>query len=286
MKKSVFYDHLIEACSQSGLPIEQVVSKIRDMGVDAVEINLTMLLNDEEHISRMLHENDLKISSIYEMYDWGNKPDPARAKVQVDTAAKYDAGRILVVPGFLSPMETRHLKKVSTYKEKLFDFMDHDKKIENMKRVLIEVTDYAMSKGVTVTLEDFDSDKAPYATSDELEWFMKNVDGLRLTFDCGNFAYSDEDASKAYQKLKDSIVHVHCKDRGIDPKMKKSLKNNRGLVTVPTGGGYLPLKKILTDLIRNGYHGYFVIEHFNAADQLVTIESSVKFLNEIDKCNA
>lgn len=54
MKKSVFYDHLIEACSQSGLPIEQAISKIRDMGVDAVEINLTMLLNDEEHISRIL----------------------------------------------------------------------------------------------------------------------------------------------------------------------------------------------------------------------------------------
>ena len=45
-------------------------------------------------------------------------------------------------------------------------------------------------------------------------------------------------------------------------------------------------KEILTDLIRSGYSGYFVIEHFGAADQMATIERSVKFLNEIDKCNA
>lgn len=45
---------------------------------------------------------------------------------------------------------------------------------------------------------------------------------LKFTLDTGNFAYSDEDAVQAYEVLKDYIVHVHCKDRNVDPALTGS----------------------------------------------------------------
>ena len=67
------------------------------------------------------------------------------------------------------------------------------------------------------TLEDFDGPVQPFARMYQLLWFMENVPGLKFTLDTGNFAYSDEDAVQAYEVLKDYIVHVHCKDRNVDP---------------------------------------------------------------------
>ena len=133
---------------------------------------------------------------------------------------------------------------------------------------------------ILVTLEDFDGPVQPFARTYQLLWFMENVPGLKFTLDTGNFAYSDEDTVQAYEVLKDYIVHVHCKDRNVDPALTGEHRYNRGLLAAAVGSGYLPMKEILDRLKESGYEDYLAIEHFNAADQVAFMEQSAAFLQQ------
>ena len=93
-------------------------------------------------------------------------------------------------------------------------------------------------------------------------------------------ACDDEDAVQAYEVLKDYIVHVHCKDRNVDPALTGEHRYNRGLLAAAVGSGYLPMKEILDRLKESGYEDYLAIEHFNAADQVAFMEQSAAFLQQ------
>ena len=79
----------------------------------------------------------------------------------------------------------------------------------------------------------------------------------------GNFAFGYENVVEAYELLKNYIVHVHCKDRSSE---------GSGLLSVPTGSGYIPIAQLVRKLNAAGYRGYLSIEHFGDLDQLASIE--------------
>lgn len=277
MKISVFYDHISEACAQEHLAMPEVLKQVREAGITGIEINLSQLLEKKEEILKNLKEADLCISSIYEFYDWGNQTDISHGKKQVETAYEVGAKKILVVPGFVSKKEAALFRRKNHSYEELSACMDANQKIFRMKQNLAELVAYA--KDLAVTLEDFDGKLAPYATANELYYFMEHVPGLKYTVDTGNFAYSDEDAWEGYERLKPYVVHMHCKDRGKEKKLRYChCKVNRGLAAVPVGNGYMPVKKIAEDLLKNGYDGYFAIEHFGAKEQLSYMKKSAEYL--------
>jgi len=126
----------------------------------------------------------------------------------------------------------------------------------------------------------------------QLFWFFQNVPGLKFTFDMGNFAFSNENAEVAYDFLKNYIVHVHCKDRGLEKIKSKNFeeeifeekfRNNKGLAASPFGSGYIPIEKLVKKILACGYDGYFAIEHFDAPDQLLFMKKSAEFLHSITK---
>lgn len=284
MKISVFYDHIKEAAEQTQRPVAEILRKVRDAGITGIEIELKCLLENRAEILNSLESFGLQISCIYQFYDWGNDKNPGLAERHVDTAMSVGAEKILVVPGFLPVREAKKLKSLSTYQE-ISAYMQQNPMTRQMRDNLTELVEYAARQGkagdhpLYITLEDFDGAQAPFARRDELRFFMEQVPGLKFTMDCGNFAFSDEDAWDGYELLKDYIVHVHCKDRGRE-KGLKFLKNkvNHGLAPVPAGGGYMPVARILEDLQRRGYEGYYAIEHFGAPNQLQFIQESAAYL--------
>ena len=288
MKLSVFYDHITEACTQRKLPVQEVLKQVRDAGITGIEINLSQLLDKKEEILENFRDADLCISSIYEFYDWGNQGDLSHGRKQVETAYEVGAGKILVVPGFVSAKEAAQFRRKNHSYKELAACMAQNEKIRKMEKNLSELVFYSMElaedeKAVAVTLEDFDGKLAPYATANGLLYFMEHVPDLKYTVDTGNFAFSDEDAWEGYEQLKSYVVHAHCKDRGEEKKLRYwTCRVNRGLATVPVGSGYMPVARIVEDLLDRGYDGYFAIEHFGAKDQLFCIRESAKYLkNEI-----
>lgn len=282
MKLSIFFDHLQEAVDQSKLSLDEVMQKARNAGITGLEINLTCLLEQEEKVVSLLEKYDMEISCIYEFYDWGNQSDLTYGKRHVDMAKKVGAGNILVVPGFLSQEETVEIKFANREKEALYQYMNTNAKIQQMRVILQELVNYANEQGICVSLEDFDNETAPFATKWQLLWFMEHVDGLRFTMDIGNFVYSDEDAYAGYTCLKPWMVHLHCKDRG-EEGLAESFLYKKGMAACPTGSGYLPTKQILREVQKQDYQGYYAIEHFGAQNQLEYMLKSAEFLWNQDK---
>lgn len=278
-KISTFWDHIKEAEAQTHKDILTITKDIKAAGIDGVDIRLEQLKADEANISSILNEAGLGVSCIYEMYDWALNPDYTEAKEQVDKAAEYGAKVILVVPGFLPEDVACEFRKLST-RDDIWNYMDQSEMIQNIKNELVKLVDYAKTKGIIVTLEDFDGFTAPFARTEELYYFMKNVPGLKYTLDMGNFAYSDEDVSNAYGILQEYIEHVHCKDRGTEPNHEK-YTFNKGLAASVTGSGYLPIRTLQKKVLSKGYKGYLATEHFGAEDQYRYIIESAKFLKEI-----
>ena len=274
-KLSVFYEHILQACEQSGKTIPEVLAFCREQGISAVEMNYSLFASEREVIAPMLSDAGLVISCMHETFDFSHDTDLGRAQQMLDTAASQQVSRVLFVAGALETAEAAELAACSSTYEATSTFMAENKSIQNMVHALSSLAEYAALRGVTITLEDFDGFLQPFARTYPLLWFMEHVPGLRYTLDIGNFAFSDEDVSYAAWLLKDYIVHVHCKDRAESPLVHGRFC--RGLGQTPAGTGYLPMAKLLTDLEACDYDGYLAIEHFDAPDQLSFIEQSAAF---------
>jgi len=278
MRLSVFYDHILEAHGQSGKSIPEILRVCHSLGIDGIEIEYTLFSKNRESITSMLSGAGMSVSCFYEFYQFQKNSDLSWAKQMLQTAAELKVPRVLAVPGALEAGDAAELCACSGTYEAVCHFMDNHPGVQRIRQALSGLASCGSSLGGTVTLEDFDGFMQPFARMNQLLWFMRNVPGLRYTLDMGNFAFSDEDVVQAAELLKDYIVHVHCKDRAVNPYVHGT--NCRGLGPSPAGGGYIPVEDLILTLKKSGYNGYLAIEHFGAPDQLSFIRQSADFLRK------
>ncbi len=274
VRLSVFYDHVIQAVNQAqgSRSLNQIMRACSDFGIRGIDIEYRRLCADFDRIDEALRYNYMEVAGIYQFYDLRNSSDIRVGKDQIDMANRLGVKQVLIVPGFLDEEEAKALHSVSGDYFAVERFMERNLCIQSMKEALTELVQYAGPLGVAVTLEDFDDTRSPCSRMNELLWFLRNVPGLKCTFDMGNFAFGYENVMEAYELLKRYIVHVHCKDRG---------SGGNGLKSVPTGSGYIPVAQLVRKLREENYRGYLSIEHFGDLDQLASIEQSAHFLKEI-----
>ena len=266
MRISVFYSHILTASEQTGLSVMEVLERASGFGIEAVELDLEQVVSDKEGMKNRLEQAGISVASMYAFFDFGNAPSVEPGLRFIDTAEYLGAGKVLVIPGFI---------------EETAEGEERDKALGYMAAALKEMCAYAERKNILVTLEDFDDIRAPFSTSSELLWFMEQVPKLRCTFDTGNFIYRGEDELEAFEKLKGSIVHVHCKDRSLDERNSGEPKltiDGTRLFPSPVGSGSIRIEEIVHRLIANGYTGTWAIEHFDAPDQLSYMEQSAEWL--------
>ena len=265
MKLSVFYDHILQAESQSGKPIEELLSGVRAAGIEAVEIRLEYLLEHEDTME-LFKRTGLGLSCIYEFYDMDIRDELEKIHRHIATAARVHAGKVLVVPGFLSKEEAEEMRALLGNYEQLQDYFNHNTKIQSMAKGLRDCVRIGQEAGITVTVEDFDDIKSPLSCMNGVRWFLENIPGLRYALDMGNFVYQGEDVLEAWELLKDKVSHVHCKDRG------------ENFSSVAAGEGSIPIALLVEKLKATGYDDYLAIEHFDAPQQESCMKKSAEFL--------
>lgn len=269
MQLSVFYNHILVASEQTGKSVDEVLGLVRSFGIDAVELGRDEIGSDSKKLQEQLKKAGMAVSSIYETFDFGHVPDAEPGLKLIDTAFDFGASKVLVIPGFIEVSASEQEKKLA---------------LDRMAKALRQICDYADEKGITVTMEDFDDSRAPYASSDELVWFLTEVPKLGCTFDTGNFIYTGENEFDAFEKLADRTVHLHCKDRSLDEPnggMAKITLNGTKLYPSPAGSGVIKIKEIIHQMKKRGYDDTLVIEHFDSVDQLAYMEQSAKWLQSI-----
>lgn len=269
MKLSVFFDHVLQAQEQTGKTLAELLAGVKAAGIEAVEINLDYL-NEHEEVLELLRENGLNISCIYEFYDMGRCDETEKSKRHIDTAAKVDAGKILVVPGFLFGEASEKMQEVMPHGEWIAEFFERNKEILRMKEGLAYIARLGKERNVCVTVEDFDDKNSPLSGMYGIWWFLQQVPELMYTLDTGNFLFYGEDVFDAWELLNERIAHVHCKDR-----------NGASKASVRTGSGCIPFGEILYRLQKKQYAGYLAIEHFDVEGQETCIRESAEFLRRL-----
>lgn len=271
---SVFYEHIFEAAEQSGMTIENALRHARSCGIELLECD-HWRLHDRENTKALFKSCEMGVSCIYEHFDLlHDSAEDIRLKYTklFETANYFGCDKVLCIPGF-------------------FDEGEKTEQLKAFSEGLSEMCSTAKKYGVTVTVEDFDDISSPCCKTQDLLYLLQNTEGLRFTFDTGNFRYCLEDAAQSYSLLKSYVSHVHCKDRSYDSKNAAPDSSNAkadlsGAVMYPAEscGGVVGLGALLRQLKSDGYDGVLAIEHFGATDQLRYMKSSAdnirRFIDE------
>lgn len=292
MKLSIFYDHVTTAAEQSGKSVDEILSLAVQAGIEAVDINNANIARQPDMLNAV-HHAGMKVSCSFEFYHWGDEEygNYDRFQTHLSNAKAEGQKVILVIPGFLSDTDARALNTLldeigipdtPVIDPRLDEFMKNCDSISKMTEMLCGAVQLANEADITVTLEDFDGYNAPFARALGLLWFMQNVEGLRFTFDTGNFIYSDERMEDGFALLKDYLVHVHTKDRGVEDGCA-GFRYKRGMAPAATGEGYLPIAEYAKKLLEEGYDGYFAIEHYGHPCQADAIVRSARNLLASEK---
>lgn len=253
---NIFLEHIFEACAQRKLPLGEMLTEARKMGFTGLECDLDRL-SDRARMRALFSDCGMAAASVYAFFDFPHdKPEVSLKKMLLllDTAAYFGADKVLAVPGFISPVD------------------DIDEVYRRTSEQLGIMCRRAAAYGITVTVEDFDDVNSPCCNTRGLERLLKSTEGLRLTFDTGNFAYSLEDPEQSYQRLKPYISHVHLKDRSRDSSRAagdnaKADLSGEPMYPCEAGEGYCSVERLVKRMLSDGYQGDFSVEHFGAADQ-------------------
>ena len=263
MNISVFAEHLFEAESQSGLPLDELLRTVRGFGISGAEVDYERLAGNPQ-LSWLLRENGLEISCVYAFFDFAHRDESKRVRTVLKTLENCGARLLMAIPGFFAPEDDREIA------------------LKRMTEGMAALIEAAESVGIKVCLEDFDDRNAPFSTIGGLNGFLERLPELGCAFDTGNFRYSEESETEAFRLLRDRIVHLHCKDRSFSPNRpneeEKQTVGGKKLYPAAVGTGELPIEPIVKELLRAGYRGWFAIEHFGSADQFNDIKKSAENL--------
>lgn len=263
MKLSVFYDHIVDVHKQNNIPICEAAKIVHDMGINYVDINSVNLLEHYDETMNILKNSSMEISCICHFCNFESDTNMTQARRVLDIAAENGVTKVLVIPGNISCEKKREYE------------------IRQMIYCLQLLSEYGLSKNITVCLEDFDGEASPLSGR-VLVRFLQECALVQCAFDTGNFLFWEENVFQYFELLKDRIVHVHLKNRscigtsGETPMI--SIYGNK-YYSSPVGVGVIQMEDIITRLRMIKYDGIYAIEHYGSQNQLEYIKKSVEWLN-------
>ncbi len=269
---SVFLEHLYDAAAQTDQPLESMLEFIRGLGIGGVETDF-LRLREDPALPELLSKNGIEISCVYAQFDFSHSSDVSGALQVLDVLHENGVKLFMPIPGFCAPEDDREVC------------------LARMLSCMERVIQAAEERGIAVCMEDYDDSAAIYSTAEGLNDFLTALPKLGCAFDTGNFCYSEENELEAFERMRDRITHLHCKDRSRVQKRpsdeEKISLGGSSLYPAAVGEGIIGIEKIVKELVRSGYHGWFAVEHFGSASQLEDIRNSVENLRrwEDDLCN-
>ncbi len=130
-------------------------------------------------------------------------------------------------------------------------------------RGLQECAALARRAGLTMTLENFPGAGSPFAISSDVLEAIREVPGLKLTFDNGNVLLGGEDSAASFRRCAAHVVFAHFKDWERSPDPAKGLEGLDGhrYRAALIGEGLVDQRACLAAMKEAGYAGYINIEY-------------------------
>ncbi len=268
-KLSVFYANVLDAVKESGKTEEEVLSLIKNAGIEALDLDFNVLKNG---LPEAIGRAGMKVNSIYAFFDFSKEESFSEAEKVLDTAEHFRAVAMFV-PELLREEDAAKLKaaklKAAKDKKAIFQALDEDPTAVKTAEALETLAVAGEKRGIPVCVENFDSRRSLTERKDELSWLFSKAPHLRFNPDTGNAVTCGENILDLYKEFGEKTVNVHCKDRCPD---------GSGFPTAVVGEGKMPIAEIKKDLLKNGYAGRFSIEVFGVPDALNAILKSANNL--------
>lgn len=242
------------------IDVPGIVRLCADMGLDSVDVTERHWLDPERDVpatAAVLGDTGLTVGCCNTALDLITRG--AQAEAERQQALRGIFGRLAQVgcqivmlgstTGDLSPEEWR----------------------EQFGMGLGESVPIAEEYGITVTFENRGGTAGLFVgTVEHCLEIMQHSGGdrLRFTFDVGNFHYVGKDPNEAFERLADTIAHVHLKD--VEPR-----GDSFGMV--PLGKGEVDNAPIIQKLAQRGYTGCLAIECGGRGDDEEDARKSAEF---------
>lgn len=246
---AVFHLHLVEMAKQRQVPLETVAREAQSWGVSGVDL---WFENGEAEGARLLAAG-MKPASVVVFMDLAHTNDVRRTERAVAYARRCGSPRIMLVPGFLRKDE------------------DRDAAWPTVKGNLREFLVRAEKAGLTVDVEDFDSQWIVFGSRAHLRRAFAEFPSLGHVLDTGNYDSWKDDVLAAQEEFAGRIRHVHIKDRGKD----------RPTVSVAAGTGTVPVREIVRRLVTSGYANWMTMECFGSTNMTADIKASADYLRPL-----
>lgn len=129
-------------------------------------------------------------------------------------------------------------------------------------RGLQEALVLARQAGVTLTLENFPGADSPFVISSDMLEAVREVPGLKITFDNGNVLLGGEDPAASFERCVPHVVHAHFKDWvPAEPGTGMEGLDGRRYASALIGEGLVDHKACLQAMKQANYSGYINIEY-------------------------
>lgn len=264
---ATFYDHIIDISRQEGIPVMEAMQRVKELGVEFLEVSQNSVIGREDELGQQLSFAGLGISTIPSYFDFGRDRDVEKQSAPILESARFlGASRILVIPGFWDLSDSEEKKK---------------RQLLQMREGVLRLSELSEKYGVSLVMEEYDSETAPFSTAEGVRGFLDACPKLSCAFDTGNFRFAAQDELKAYELLKDRISHVHLKDRAYRPQNGEEAKTAVDAVPLypaPVGFGEIKIEELISRLRKDGYDGIYTIEHYGSNAMLDYLERSVKWV--------
>lgn len=263
MELSVFWNHIECASQQTGLPLEQVLKKVKGFGIEGIECEAFDSLADAQTMITSVQAAGMKVIDVYAHLDLAHGVTDRQIEQCLNQVQTLQSEKCLMIPNLLHTDESE------------------DVALRQIAKSLNRVCEMGKARGITAMVEDFDNERSPCSTIRQLSRLLDDVPELELAFDTGNFLFNEEDELVAFTTLKRRIQHVHCKDRTFDASrggMAMLTLRGRAMYPISVGAGCIHMRELIAGLKAIGYNNILSIEHFDSPDQLGDIQRSAEWL--------
>ena len=180
-----------------------------------------------------------------------NFPDPAGRAEGLDAARRgIDAAVILGAPAVMIMTPPK-------------PGVDRDTSRHNWIAGLREVQPIAADAGIVLTVENFGGVESPFVLAEDLLEAVREVPGLKITYDNGNAA-GGEDPAQSFTRCAEHVVHAHFKDWLISDEAAEGsiqMLDRRFYTPAVIGEGAIDQRHCLQAMKAAGYQGYINIEY-------------------------
>ncbi|MCM8785374.1 MAG: sugar phosphate isomerase/epimerase [Candidatus Omnitrophica bacterium] len=267
MKISMMSYTMYKGNWKDNFSVERLCQFTKNIGLDGIDW-VTTYGNKPQEIKKIMDDYCLKTVCFTFFVDINFKEKSLRQKGIEEIKRGLEIASILGTDKIMLPIGG----KVEYTKEE-----SRKNVIEGLKEVIKESEKY----NINITVEHFPDIKGPFLTSEDINFAIKEIPELRITFDSGNVILGCEKPEDAFINNQKYIIHCHFKDWIFSEQGKEGLDGKKYKPAL-VGEGIIDYRKLIKIMKESKYDSYINLEYEgNEYEPDVAMEKGLKFLKSI-----